>query len=1008
MRPLRLTMSAFGPYAKTVTIDFTEFGESGLYLITGDTGAGKTSIFDAITFALYGQASGAERDPSMLRSKYAEEGTETYAELVFSHGEKTYRIRRSPEYMRRKKNGSGYTSQKAEAELFFEDDRPPVTKVRDVNAEIVNIVGIDAGQFAQIAMIAQGDFLKLLLAKTPERSRIFREIFQTRICLDLQERLKREAAQRGRQIEKVQSSILQYIGGVSCGSESAYRTALENAREDRYLTAVEEKLDLIGQIEAEDEAASARIREENGAAEKRLEEINTFLGRAEERRKAELSLAQAEAKAEEHRKSLETLERLCREAREKEPQIEKYAAEIAAEEALLERYDELETLRQRRKNTESRRGELLRLGERLAAELSELTAERERAEAEAARVRDADVRLLSLEAWLRQLASEREAYEELERSAEACIEAETQVRAIQEKCRESSAESERQRVKYAAMERVFFDEQAGILAAGLKAGVPCPVCGSEVHPSPAEMKSGAPSESQLKRQKELSEKAAAEARRLSEQAAERQAVRNAAWEHCRESVRRINERAPASSAEELLQLDLSEIPLPALSADRRGLKQPGAPELSAQLRQPGAPELSAQQDQAEETERSGKPQPSAEPEQLRQPGQADRLGRLCGEVRACAALRLKKIEEARSRAAREADEIKRLAARKEELASKIPQLADKETKKRSEIQKYAEERAACSAELRSAEQAISAAAGRLNYGSKGEAEEAVRILKEKKRSEEQEIRSSEERYQTCAKEAAENDAVIAALKSQLQENEPPQVEGLIGEKREIEERRRKLAQEEAEIRGRIMNNRTAAEEIRSRYRQIEETEKDWLRLRTLSNTANGNLPGREKIMFETYVQTACFDRILRRANVRLMRMTNGQYDLVRRAAADDQRSQSGLELDVIDHYNDTVRSVSTLSGGESFKASLSLALGLSDEIQSSAGGVQIDAMFIDEGFGSLDDDSLRQAIRVLAGLSEGNRMVGIISHVSELKSSIDRQIIVTKEKTGGSSVRIQL
>lgn len=981
MRPLRLTMSAFGPYAKTVTIDFTEFGESGLYLITGDTGAGKTSIFDAITFALYGQASGAERDPSMLRSKYAEEGTETYAELVFSHGEKTYRIRRSPEYMRRKKNGSGYTSQKAEAELFFEDDRPPVTKVRDVNAEIVNIVGIDAGQFAQIAMIAQGDFLKLLLAKTPERSRIFREIFQTRICLDLQERLKKEAAQRGRQIEKVQSSILQYIGGVSCGPESSYRAALENAREDRYLTAVEEKLDLIGQIEAEDEAASARIREENGAAEKRLEEINTLLGRAEERRKAESSLAQAEAKAEEHRKSLETLEKLCQEAREKEPQIEKYAAEIAAEEALLERYDELETLRQRRKNTESRRGELLRLGERLAAELSELNEERERAEAEAARVRDADMRLLSLEAWLRQLASERESHEELERSAEACIEAETQVRAIQEKCRESSAESERQRVKYAAMERVFFDEQAGILAAGLKAGVPCPVCGSEVHPSPAEMKSGAPSESQLKRQKELSEKAAAEARRLSEQAAERQAVRNAAWERCRESVRRINERAPASSAEELLQLDLSEIPLPALPADRRGLKQPGTPELSEQLRQPGEPE---------------------------QPGQADRLGRLCGEVRACAALRLKKIEEARSRAARGADEIRRLAARKEELASKIPQLADKEAKKRLEIQKNAEERAACSAELKSAEQAISAAAGRLNYGSKGEAEEAVRILKEKKRNEEREIRSSEERYQTCVKEAAENDAVIAALKSQLQENEPPQVEGLIGEKREIEERRRKLAQEEAEIRGRIMNNRTAAEEIRSRYRQIEETEKDWLRLRTLSNTANGNLPGREKIMFETYVQTACFDRILRRANVRLMRMTNGQYDLVRRAAADDQRSQSGLELDVIDHYNDTVRSVSTLSGGESFKASLSLALGLSDEIQSSAGGVQIDAMFIDEGFGSLDDDSLRQAIRVLAGLSEGNRMVGIISHVSELKSSIDRQIIVTKEKTGGSSVRIQL
>ena len=179
-------------------------------------------------------------------------------------------------------------------------------------------------------------------------------------------------------------------------------------------------------------------------------------------------------------------------------------------------------------------------------------------------------------------------------------------------------------------------------------------------------------------------------------------------------------------------------------------------------------------------------------------------------------------------------------------------------------------------------------------------------------------------------------------------------------------------------------------------------------MKALSNTANGNIMGKEKVMLETYIQMTYFDRILVRANRRLLAMTGGQYELVRRQVADNNRSQSGLELDVIDHYNGTQRSVKTLSGGESFKASLSLALGLSDEVQSSAGGIRLDTMFVDEGFGSLDEESLQQAIRTLAELGEGNRLVGIISHVGELKEKIDRQIVVTKAKTGGSRAEIRV
>lgn len=211
-----------------------------------------------------------------------------------------------------------------------------------------------------------------------------------------------------------------------------------------------------------------------------------------------------------------------------------------------------------------------------------------------------------------------------------------------------------------------------------------------------------------------------------------------------------------------------------------------------------------------------------------------------------------------------------------------------------------------------------------------------------------------------------------------------------------------------DIKARVLSNASAAQEIQKRQTLMMDTEKKWMRVKTLSDTANGSLSGREKITLETYVQTAYFDRIIRRANLRLMKMTNGQYDLVRRQTADNQRSRSGLELDVVDHYNDTVRSVHTLSGGESFKASLALALGLSDEIQSTAGGIQLDTMFIDDGFGSLDEESQHQALRVLADLSEGSRTVGIISHVAELKTSIDRQIIVSKERSGGSTVRVQV
>ena len=234
----------------------------------------------------------------------------------------------------------------------------------------------------------------------------------------------------------------------------------------------------------------------------------------------------------------------------------------------------------------------------------------------------------------------------------------------------------------------------------------------------------------------------------------------------------------------------------------------------------------------------------------------------------------------------------------------------------------------------------------------------------------------------------------------------PDKETLTAQRSELADRISDIARRRTLLHTRLTTNGNALENLRAKGSDLDGLEKQLSWTKALSNTANGTLSGKEKIALETYVQMTFFDRIIARANTRFMVMSGGQYELKRRREAEDNRSQSGLELDVIDHYNSTERSVKTLSGGESFKASLSLALGLSDEIQSSAGGIRLDTMFVDEGFGSLDEESLQQAIKALAGLTESNRLVGIISHVSELKERIDRQIVVSKDKHGGSRITL--
>ena len=277
-------------------------------------------------------------------------------------------------------------------------------------------------------------------------------------------------------------------------------------------------------------------------------------------------------------------------------------------------------------------------------------------------------------------------------------------------------------------------------------------------------------------------------------------------------------------------------------------------------------------------------------------------------------------------------------------------------------------------------------------GQAGEFREKLHFL-QKEREE------AEQNFRKCREELAALRAAVRELEVQMQSDEPLREEEIRERKQKLSEEKALLSRRRAERYAAGKKNRDIYEAVSDRQQTMIAVEQEFVWVKALSDTANGTLTGKRKIELETYIQMTYFDRILRRANLRLMTMSSGLYELKRQEGGDGKREKAGLELNVIDHYNGTERSVKTLSGGESFQASLSLALGLSDEIQSCAGGIRLDAMFVDEGFGSLDEEALNQAVKALAGLTEGNRMVGIISHVAELKERIERKIVVTKQRS---------
>lgn len=919
MRPLKLTLSAFGPYAGKTVLELDKLGTSGLYLITGDTGAGKTTIFDAITYALYGEASGDNREVSMFRSKYAEAGTPTEVELVFSYAGKEYKVTRNPEYNRPKTRGEGFTTQKADATLEYPDGRV-LTKVKEVNEAIEKILGINRSQFSQIAMIAQGDFLKLLLASTEERKAIFRQIFKTDLYRNLQEKLKDESGELNKQCEAAKGSIRQYIDGIVCDEDDVLSIEVKKAKDGALPTG--ETISLIEEVLRKDGESFAALKKSLEDTDKELESINRNLGEIRAREEVEQNLKQTKSDLLTESETNQKL-RSDFEAEEKKiPEREKLAEKKAKIEAEYPRYDSIVELEK----------EIQEVEKSVSEEEEQLKANRAKYEKDAAgfgeikeeyeSLSDAGEEKQKLVNNLEKAIDRQKKLRKLSEIFDYCHKFQKNLDSLQQKYIQAAEASDKASKKYEDMHRAFLDEQAGIIAETLKDGVPCPVCGSLEHPCVAKKSETAPTEAELKKAKEAAGKVREDAEEKSGQCKKIKATLETKTEELEKQVKELWGDISVKEAE-----------------------------------------ISLLDEQKSVSANAGELKEAVEAEEKR---------------------------------------IKR----REELTKIIPGMENKLEKVKQEISECDKNLESQKAALKEKKTQCENEKKTLCFANKATAEKEVRLLGSKIDEMKEKYNRAQEELQKSNEKIAGYKSTVEELSGQLSSGSKLDREAETKRKEEIETRKAKADAASRKLNTRIETNEQALQSIRDKASSLAELEKRYQWMKALSNTANGNISGKEKVMLETYIQMTYFDRIIARANTRFMVMSGGQYELKRRKEAANNRSQSGLDLDVIDHYNGTERSVKTLSGGESFKASLSLALGLSDEIQASAGGVKLDTMFVDEGFGSLDDDSLNQAMRALSGLADGNRLVGIISHVGELKTRIDKQIVVTKERSGGSTAKI--
>jgi len=919
MRPIKLTLSAFGPYAGKIEFDFDKLGTGGLYLITGDTGAGKTTIFDAITYALYGDPSGNNREVSMFRSKYADIKTPTFVRLVFNYKGKEYTIERNPEYERAAQRGSGLTKQTAGVELILPDGKP-LTKTKEVDNAINNIIGINREQFCQIAMIAQGDFLKLLISPTKDRIEIFRHIFKTKLYSDLQDRLKSELSVLNNDCSKIKQSISQYISGINCSDSSLLSLDVTKAKKGDLPT--DECILLIENLLSEDTLAEKKADNAITEIEKQLDILKINIERGKTYLRAKQDFDQNEINISKLTEEMLSLTKALEEEQKKNSLQNDLAKASAAIEAQLLEYDELSQKESAFKNNalniEKNNAALTKNNkeiEVLKAQIESLTEESKTLQ------KSGEQKIL----FANQKALHKESLSKLDtllKSMENLKKIDAQYKDAAKKYEAKKAAANEIKISYDLKYDLYLDAQAGILAETLVDNMPCPVCGSTSHPQKAIKPTDVPKKDELDILKAKLAKADDEKTEANKESAKLKGMREEKKDSTVSSIKELLGDIDMNNATYITKAKINELESNIAVLD--------------------------QKIQAEE----------------------------------------KNI------------------ARKEYIENELPKSRTKLEDLQKGITSISNEISALSSKNDSLNSGIIDLKSKLRFSSRLEANNEIQKNNAMISKIKRDIELASEREKECSVNLASAKTRREELFKQIEGKQEIDLEAENNNLSELERNKIQLDKKKQNIHSRIVNNRSNCDNIKLKSTELIDIEKKYTWVKALSDTANGNITGKDKIMLETYIQMHYFDRIISRANTRLMIMTGGQYDLIRREEALSKVGQSGLDLDVIDHYNGTTRSVKSLSGGESFKASLALALGLSDEIQSSAGGIQLDTMFIDEGFGSLDEDSLSQAMNALASLASSNKLIGIISHVGELKQKIDKQIVVKKDKTGGSKADI--
>lgn len=917
MRPLKITMSAFGPYAGEVTLDMQKLGKSGIYLITGDTGAGKTTVFDAISYALYGEASGNYRENTTLRSKYASADTPTFVELEFEYNNEIYKINRNPEYPRPNKRGEGFTKQSANAELVMPDGSV-ITKIKDVSAKIEEIIGINKNQFSQIAMIAQGDFRKLLNCETNERSKIFRKIFKTEPYHNIEIKLSSLFNELKRNREKEKSGIEQYINQLKCNENDTLSLELERAKSGDVL--IEDVIKLAGEIINKDTLEYTKTQKNIESINEEIEKINSNIKLYENQEATKKAYAKASAKLEEFKTKRNECEKAYKSAEAQRERLDDLTKKINLINSKMPKYDELKSLENSiSEKTQSfeKSNNLLKLKQQEITLLEKEIDEKSKALEE---VKGADLLAQKLNVQKEEIKKKAEALKELKTEIDRCKTEQKNLKNAQSFAKSALDEYGALENEYNQIYIAFFNEQAGIIADELKDGEPCPVCGSTSHPNLARKSENAPSQADVESAQNLVKKA-------------------------QEKADKARDTASA------LKSRFDEIAANVKSAAKK---------------------LFGTDDNVFDDYNSN-------------------ISALKKEYDRTLAL-LKTANE-------KLDLYKK-------LDKEIPKIQEKQKSLSDEISTLNTQKASDEAFISENTKRVTSIKSELDFESADLAKDKLKEYTNLSDDIKNAIEKSKNAFDDIKSKYDTQKGTKASLENALKEFKEIDLASLNEKSLKLNEYKKDIDKTAKSLYSRIESNKLLVDNISVKRDILKEYDDKYVWLKALSETANGDISGKEKITLETFVQMTYFDSIIRKANIRLLTMSDGQYELVRRSDAETLKKNEGLALDVIDHFNGSSRSVSTLSGGESFMASLCLALGLSDEIQSSNGGIKLDTMFVDEGFGSLDGEALDRALSALTSLSQGNRLVGIISHVDALCDRIDNKIVITKDRTIGSNAQI--